>query len=79
MRQAWIFAALESEKPAGYWGLALLYALPWLTEGLRLDGFTVACLLAGAVHVQARGNTNIRVWVTNWHNNDKRRADHGTG
>lgn len=49
-----MFAALEGEAPAGYYGLALLYALPWLKEGLQLDAFTVGCLLAGIAHVQVR-------------------------
>jgi hypothetical protein len=50
--QAWIFAALNSDSPAGYYALAALYAVPWLKEGLRLDGFTLFALLACAAHVQ---------------------------
>ena len=49
-----MFAALNSDSPAGYYALAALYAVPWLKEGLRLDGFTLFSLLACAAHVQAR-------------------------
>ncbi len=56
-----MFAALNSDSPAGYYALAALYAAPWLKDGLRLDGFTLFTLLACAAHVQARRQTPLEL------------------
>ena len=53
--QAWVFGALDNEDRAPiYWTNALLYLLPWLSRGFELDRFSIACLIAGVIHIQVR-------------------------
>eukprot|EP00889_Picochlorum_renovo_P003453 jgi/Picre1/30483/NNA_005847.t1 len=49
----WVFAALDDEENAQmYWVFACLYAAPYVVDGLRLDGFTVLCLILCVIHTQ---------------------------
>ncbi|KAI8100735.1 hypothetical protein M9434_005126 [Picochlorum sp. BPE23] len=49
----WVFAALDDEENAQmYWVFACLYAAPYVVDGLRLDGFTVVCLILCVIHTQ---------------------------
>lgn len=49
----WVFAALDDEEHAQmYWVFACLYAAPYVVDGLRLDGFTVLCLVLCVIHTQ---------------------------
>ena len=51
-----MFAALDDEESSTlYWTCALIYSLPYLANGLEVDGFALLTLLLGAAHVQARG------------------------
>ena len=53
--QAWVFGALDDEDRAPiYWTNALVYLLPWLSRGFELDRFSIACLVAGVIHIQVR-------------------------
>ena len=50
-----MFGALDDEDRAPiYWTNALVYLLPWLSRGFELDRFSVACLVAGVIHIQVR-------------------------
>ena len=40
--------------PPIYWTNALVYLLPWLSRGFELDRFSIACLVAGVIHIQVR-------------------------
>lgn len=54
--QAWVFAALDdADSSALYYTYALLYALPYLGNGLQLDGWAALSVAVCAAHVQARG------------------------
>ncbi|KAK9806965.1 hypothetical protein WJX72_008783 [[Myrmecia] bisecta] len=51
----WVFVAWEEEDSnlrAIYYAFAILYALPLFHDGLTLDRFWVASVLACALHVQ---------------------------
>ena len=51
-----MFAALDDPQRARlYYLLAAVYAVPSLRNGFTLDSFSIACLLLGIAHVQARG------------------------
>ena len=53
--QAWVFGALDDKDRAPiYWTNALVYLLPWLSRGFELDRFSIACLVAGVIHIQVR-------------------------
>lgn len=65
--QAWVFAAIASEDQRAarkYYAIALLYAWPTLLRGLDLDAFSIACLLAGILHVQV---SHILSLAVSWH------------
>ena len=50
-----MFGALDDEDRAPiYWTNALVYLLPWLSRGFELDRFSIACLVAGVIHIQVR-------------------------
>ena len=50
-----MFGALDDEDRAPiYWTNALVYLLPWLSRGIELDRFSIACLVAGVIHIQVR-------------------------
>lgn len=46
-------AAGEDRDPRAYYALAALYALPLARSGLEVDGFALALLVLGALHLQA--------------------------
>ncbi len=51
--QAWVFGAFDDEERAPiYYTNAVVYLLPWLSRGFELDRFSIACLVAGVLHVQ---------------------------
>ena len=55
---AWVFAALDDEEaPTLYFTFAFIYGLPYLGNGLQLDGFALASLLLCVVHVQVGGRS----------------------
>lgn len=48
-----MFGALDDEESSFiYWSFALIYTLPYLRNGFELDGFAIAALLLGALHMQ---------------------------
>jgi len=50
---AWVFGALADEDSSLlYWALAFVYTLPYIRSGLDLDGYAIAMLILGAVHMQ---------------------------
>ncbi|GAB4818854.1 hypothetical protein N2152v2_005900 [Parachlorella kessleri] len=50
---AWVFAAFDDEDSATlYYTYAFLYALPYLANGLELDGFVWLSIAVGVAHVQ---------------------------
>ena len=56
--QAWVFGALDDEQRAPiYYTNAVVYLLPWLSRGFELDRFSIACLVAGVLHVQVHGTS----------------------
>lgn len=53
--QAWIFAALEDEELRQvYYLFAALYGLPMLSRGFSQDAFSIATVILGLLHIQAR-------------------------
>lgn len=55
-----MFAALDDEDySALYYTYALIYALPYLGNGLQLDAWALLSVALCAVHVQAR-------WARGW-------------
>ena len=57
--QAWVFAAFDDEDSATlYYTYAFLYALPYLANGLELDGFAWLSIAVGVAHVQVGKGTS---------------------
>lgn len=62
-----MFAAFDDEDAATlYYTYAFLYALPYLANGLELDGFAILSVFVGIAHVQvapgaAQGCTALRL------------------
>lgn len=53
--QAWVFAAFDDEDASTlYYAFAFIYALPYLANGLELDGFALLSIAVGVAHVQVR-------------------------
>ncbi|KAF5838290.1 hypothetical protein DUNSADRAFT_3086, partial [Dunaliella salina] len=51
---AWILPALTNpERSSLYWAFSLLYCVPLLRNGFDIDGYVLAMLVLGILHVQA--------------------------
>ena len=51
--QAWVFASMDDEDNASlYRAYAILYTVPYLTDGFKLDSFVLLSIAAGVAHVQ---------------------------
>lgn len=51
--QAWILPALSNpERSSLYWSYSLLYCVPLLRNGFDIDGYVLAMLVLGILHVQ---------------------------
>ncbi|KAK2076454.1 hypothetical protein QBZ16_000979 [Prototheca wickerhamii] len=50
---AWVFASMDDEDNASlYRAYAILYTVPYLTDGFKLDSFVLLSIAAGVAHVQ---------------------------